>query len=185
MSSHDYSAFVDTETDRNVLSKLNSLANEHSELIEDVERLTEELKIARAKAEYMVTHRIPEAMDLAEQQEITTASGLRIKVRDKITASIKEENREKAFAWLEANGHGRLIKQNFQIEFGKDEEGWAAKFQRDCAQRKRPLNLKRGKGVHHQTLGAFVREVMGQGVDIPQDILGVYKRREAEVKAVK
>jgi len=49
--------------------------------------------------------------------------------------------------------------------------------------RKHQLNVKRKKSVHPQTLAAFVRESLAEGVDLPQDTFGVYVRKVTEIKA--
>ena len=91
-------------------------------------------------------------------------------------------NEVKAFAWLEENDQARLVKRQFTVEFGKDEERWADKFQRDCAQRKKPLHMKRKKAVHPQSLQAFVKEQLNEGVAIPMDLFGVMRQRFSKVE---
>ena len=75
----------------------------------------------------------------------------------------------------------RLIKRLFSIEFGREEEKWADKFERDCKQRKKQLHLKRKKFVHPQTLQAFIRGQLEEGVAVPLDIFGVFRQRFVKV----
>ena len=125
--------------------------------------------------------RLPDLMDELELSEFTTMGGVKLKLAENIRGSIPAATAEDAFAWLEEHGHDRLIKRTFQIEFGKDQEAWANKFERDCAQRKRQLNIKRKKGVHPQSLHAFVREQLEEGVAIPMQIFGVFRQRYVRV----
>ncbi len=83
---------------------------------------------------------------------------------------------------VEDNKNGKLIKRTFAIEFGKGDEKWADKFERDCAQRVKPLNIKRKKGVHSGTLQAFIKKALEEGVDIPLDVFGAYRQRFAKIK---
>lgn len=182
--SHDYSEFQPTVR-ADSLATINQLVLQLQEAEVELAKAEESLKRKKARRDYLLEQAIPEAMDNAEQTEITTQSGYKVKVARKISASIPKARQQEAFDWLEANGFGRLIKQTFVVEFGKDDEQWAAKFARDCAQRKRPLHLSRNKGVHAQTLGAFVRGQMAEGIPVPKDILGIFDRRVADVKPVK
>ena len=67
------------------------------------------------------------------------------------------------------------------IEFGKEDEPWARKFLRDCAQRVRPLNMKHKKDVHPSTLQAWVRKRLDDGDEIPMEKFGVYRQRMTQV----
>jgi type I site-specific restriction-modification system R (restriction) subunit len=178
----DYSEFDSPALESNILARLNRLALEHQKQALAVARLSNDLKIAEAVLENIEEHQIPALMEEAEQDEVTTSAGLRIKMKEQIEAHISEANAEKAHTWLEDNGHGRLIKRTFEILFGKEEEGWARRFEADLARRKRPLNCKRRKGVNANTLKAFVREQLGDGVEVPQDLFGIFRRRVAKVE---
>ena len=128
---------------------------------------------------------VPDLMDKLGIAEHKTVDGKELKMSEVLRGSIPEANLPKALDWLDSNGHEKLIKRTITIDFGKGDEAWAKKFERDCAKRKKPLNLKRKRGVHPQTLQAFVRGQLEEGVDFPMDLFGVFRQRFAKVKLPK
>ncbi len=185
MEDHDYSKYQTSDiVGDNLMARLEGLAQEQLDAEKLVETMELRLKEAKAVLKFVSEKKLPELVDEAQlgESKIVTPNGIEIKVGEVIRGNIKKENEEEAFAWLEENGDGALIKRTFIIEFNKSEEAWAAKFQRDCAQRKRKLTLKRTKGVHTGTLKSFVGKALNDGVKIPMDLLGVFRQRVAKVK---
>ncbi len=184
-SEHDYSDFQQEDAiGGNLMSRIEGLAQEQLDAEARVAALEEQLAEAKAVALSIKEHKLPDLLDSADLGEstITTPAGHIIKMGEAIRGSIPKGKEQPAFDWLENNKNGRLIKRTFTIEFGKGDEAWADKFERDCARRKRPLNLKRKQGVHPQTLQAFVRQQLDEGVKIPMETFGVYRQRFASVK---
>lgn len=181
---HDYSEWQSDEPrgSEGDLSHLSHLAHKLHQAAARVAQLEDELEAAKADARLLAEVQIPELMEKVGVQDFTTSTGLRLGIDESIHGSIPKASAARAFKWLEDNGHERLIKQTFQIDFGKDEEAWARKFERDLAQRKKKLNVARKKGVHPSTLKSFVREQLESGVNIPLDIFGVHRRRTATVR---
>lgn len=177
----DYGAHSDVQIGDNVLAQLSVSAMAARSLEKEIEEAEEALDKLRKRHRIMIEHDIPELMDAAGQTLITTKDGIVVQMDEIVRASIKEENRPKAHAWLNDNGHGNLIKRSFNIEFNKDEEAWAAKFQRDLEQRKKPVRVKRKDAVHSGTLTSFVKEMLAEGKEIPQELLGVFRQRVAKL----
>jgi hypothetical protein len=178
----DYSGEQDaTPVGDNLLARINGLAADQLQSEARVARLEEELTEAKSTARLISEVQMPELLKEAGMSEFTTADGIRIALKEQIFGSIPAATAEEAFSWLEENGHARLIKRTFAIDFGKDDEKWADKFERDLAQRKKPLNCKRKRAVHPQTLRAFVREQLDKGVAIPMDTFGVHCRNVSKV----
>ena len=115
---------------------------------------------------------LPEAMQSANLMEFVTASGFKISVSPFYQAYISADNTEKAFKWLEENGHGDLIKNQISISFGKSEND-KAKDTIDTL-RQKGLDPSVKQGVHPQTLKAFVKEQLTHGRDIPSETFGIY-----------
>lgn len=184
----DYSAYEakpEEQLGDNSLARLRGLAQE---LVDGEARIASlQQQLAEANAAYNDTRlkRLPDLMDELEIPEITLPGGVKVKMDTEIRAGIKDEHKEKAHKWLEDNDNGNLIKRQVTIDFSKEEEGWAKKFMRDCAQRKKKLNLKMKKTVHNGTLTKFVKESLADGVDLPQDLFGVFRQRFAKVTVPK
>ncbi len=182
---YDYGEFADDEDiGGNLMARIEGLATDFIAAETRVANLEAQLVEAKASVRLIEEKSLPDLLDEAQlsDSKISTPSGLEVSMSEVIRGSIPKGNEEPAFAWLEKYKHGALIKRKFVIEFGKDQEKWANKFQRDCAQRKRSLNLKRSKSVNPQSLCAFVRGQLKEGIDIPMKTFGVFRQRFAKVK---
>jgi len=131
---------------------------------------------------------LPEAMSAAGYTAPTKMkiAGMQVEFVTKHDAHISKDRQAEAYAWLEKNGHGDLIKHAINITFGKDEEAYFKKFIRDLAKRKKPVKAEIKDSVHTGTLGAFVREKIAAG-DLPEKamtLLGVFIRRYVTAKPV-
>ena len=182
---HDYSEFTKGEVPvgGNLMARIEGLAQEQLDADTRVANLEEQLAEAKVAWRNIAEKRLPELLEESglTLSTITTPAGHVVKVAEAIRGSIPKANEVEAFQWLEDNDNGNLIKRNFSIDFGKGDEKWAEKFQRDCAQRKRPLNLKRTKKVHPQSLQAFVRQQLEDGIDFPLKTFGVFRQKLAKV----
>lgn len=181
---YDYADYKDAEpaVPEDVLGRLSKLAGEQLRAEAAVEHAGSELKAATERLRHIRENQIPQLMEQVGMEEFTTQDGVAINISEIIRGSIPKPNEAEAFAWLEKIDQERLIKRTFTIDFGKEEDGWANKFERDLAQRKKPLNVKRKKAVNPNTLQAFVRERLAEGLEVPMDVLGVFRQRFSKVK---
>lgn len=187
MSEHDYGAFkegeeVDSGIGANAMAQLTGLASDQLAAEALIANLEAQLAEAKKALKLISETQLPDLMDSLEIEKFSTKSGISIKIKEDVFGSISQGNAEKAFKWLEDHNHGRLVKRTFLVEFNKEEEAWADKFERDCAQRKRPLHLERKKDINPQTLKAFVRGQLAQGVEIPLKEFGVHRQRISKVE---
>lgn len=181
MTSHDYSAYQ-PEADSNILTQIKYAALKQKQLQEKVNALENALKTAKAELAHYTEKTFPDLMDVAGQKQLTTMDGIKITVKEKIRAHIAADQQAQAFAWLDENGHSNIIKRQFLIDFNKDEEAWAKKFETDLKRRKRPLHVKRKSGIHAATLSAFCRELLENGVDFPQKLFGLHRQRYTHIE---
>lgn len=182
---YDYSAFTAGDAPAigdNMLVQLSATATDLFHAEARVARLEDELKEAKETARHIRENQLPTLMESAGMEEFKTKDGLEIKIATELRGSIPKDHEEEAFAYLEEHNDGGLIKRQFVIDFGRDEEGWARKFMRDLSQRKRQLNTKIKRTVPPQTVKKYVREKLEEGVDIPMDVFGVFRQRFARVK---
>lgn len=178
MSDFDYTDHLPKVGD-NILAVIAGVALEQKQAELEVARLEEALKAAKEALRSISEDRLPALMDDAKQTELVTTDGIKIKVKTTVRGSIPKGNSDPALKWLEDNGHANLIKRSFDIVFGKDDEAWAKKFQTDLDKRKKKLNYKIERGVHPQTLQAFVRGQLEEGaIDADgMQVLGVFEQR--------
>lgn len=191
MTELDYSAYVENRSaelnkeldnfQKDTLKKLSFWALKQKEAEKRVSEATDELKKAEMALRDIAEKTIPDLMKEAHIFSFVTTDGLKIKLKDVVSAKISENNQDAAFAWLEKNDHGNLIKREFKISFNKDEEQWAKKFEQDLRKRKKDVRYEIKRAIPHQTLSAFVREQLAEGVNIPLDTFGVFKKLVAKV----
>lgn len=177
---HDYSEFKEGPGD-NLLAQIAATALEQKEAEAEVERCEDALKLAQGRLRKISDEDLPALMDEAEMTTCQTRDGIVVKLQEKIRGSLPKGREQPAFDWLEEHGHDDLIKREFTIQFGKDEEAWAKKFEADLRKRKKPVNVARKETIHHTTLASFVTEQLEAGVAIPLDTFGVYRQRTTKI----
>jgi hypothetical protein len=122
---------------------------------------------------------LPALMDELELTEFVLKSGARIRVKPGVSASITEQNKPQAFAWLITNGFGGIIKTLVEVQFGKGEHDAAEKAAALLKTRFKDREVSVDESVHSSTLNAFVKERMEKGEGVPLDLFGVFTYKEA------
>lgn len=163
----------------NELKSVTALARQQYDLEKKIKELETELEEKRKELKGLKEAELPNMMNELGLQGFTLSNGWAIRIDPQIYASISKENQDEAYTWLESNGHGDLIKREFNIKFNKEQEKDVKKFQRDLSKRKKPLNVSIKKSVHHQTLNSWVRESIAGGIVIPEKTFGVYRQKVA------
>jgi hypothetical protein len=126
---------------------------------------------------------LPTAMRALGLETLKLSSGETIECKAILRASIPEEHREAAFAWLEEHGFGGLIKHEVSASFGKDEDENAKAFVTAAAGL--GVSVEDKRSVHSSTLSAFVAEQDKAGRELPEQILGVFRGDVTKIKAPK
>jgi hypothetical protein len=171
------------------IKKVRDLAERYAALNAAIEELERQANEARQEFTQISDVDLPAAMLAARLEVWPMPGGKSIELANLVNASIPKDHIPEAHAWFEAHGHGDLIKRKITILFGRDEIEWAKKFIRDCAQRKKPLNLDQKEWIEPMTLGAFVREQLKEAAIAggnpeeyaPTALLGVFKRTYARL----
>lgn len=154
---------------------------ERQMMLEDTkDRLEAELKDVGRQLEEVATKLLPNAMQAVGLEEIKLTDGSKVSVSQFYSASIKEENRDPAHEWLRENGHGSLIKNSFDINFGKGEDAKASKLRKELVKQQVPF--VENSSVHSSTLRAWLKEQIESGVKIPLDLFGVFIGRKTKIK---
>lgn len=177
----DYSEYK-PEAGHNLLAQITQTAVELKDAQALVASLEEQLKEAKGTVTHLGEHVLPTLMDEADLGDFTTKDGIFISVNERIRASIPARSHVEAIKWLEENGEDSIIKRQFTIEFGRDENGWADKFERDLAQRKKKLHCKRKTSVHPQTLAKAIGDKLAEGVEVPMETFGAFRQRFSTIK---
>jgi hypothetical protein len=165
-----------------IKEKLSALALEQKKAEALVAKKEKELEDAIAELNIIAKVQLPELMESLGSRKFTTKEGIEISLGEDIRANIPVSSSGEAFSWLEKEGHGNLIKREFKVLFGKEEEEWAKEFEQLIAQSDMNLNVQVKRTVHPSTLSAFVREQLSGGNEIPLDLLGVSRQRQTKIK---
>lgn len=122
---------------------------------------------------------IPEAMMAIGMEEFTLSTGEKVSVKKFYSASISQDNLDPALGWLRTNGHGDIIKNEVNVQFGKGDDDTAALTMKLL--REKGLYPEQKTFVHPQTLKSFVKENMESGTSFPQELFGVFVGNKTKI----
>lgn len=163
------------------MKRLSQLAQQAGELEEEIGALETEQKILKKRLRTILEKEIPSLMEDAGCEDFTTTSGLKITLKDVVRAAIPVSSRPEAYAWLQENGHGAIIKRTVAVGFAVDEESDAAQLEKIL--RSQYTNVRQEQKVEPSTLRAFVREQLEEGGELPLDLFGVFVQRCAKIQS--
>jgi hypothetical protein len=161
------------------LAAVVALARQQVEVEDEVARLTAALEDATKRLRVVAETELPAALEQAGLASFALATGERIGIEEKVVASITKENAGAAHAWLRDEGHGDLIKVTVTAAFGRGMEPLATRLLELVRQQPwaKKVKLDEKEGVHYQTLGAFVREQLKLGTELPEAITVLQLRK--------
>lgn len=146
-----------------------------------VARMEIELKAQKEAYVKLSQQDLPEAMRIAGMAEFTTTDGNKVSIKDDIYAAISEANKAKAFAWLTEHNFGDLIKTSVDVNFGRGEHDKVSDLLKNL-QEHGYQNYGLKEGVHPQTLKAFLREQIANGMDVPLELFSAFQFKEVVFK---
>jgi hypothetical protein len=162
------------------LDKLTLTAERATAARKQAEDVLQQLKQTE---ERLLNKEIPELLARMRLDECTTASGIQVKVKREIKASLpghdRVEARMGALHWLVEHGHGGVIKNNVTVALDRGADERADALVVDL--RARGFDVEAKKDVHAGTLGALVRELMAEGKIVPRDIFNLFDMRLAKL----
>jgi len=144
-----------------------------NELIEKLKREKENLRVIREET-------LPNMMHENGASEFKLTNGMKITVKQEVYASIPKAKKVEAFAWLNDNGHGGLIKTGVLISYPKGERDDAIK---KCVDLNNDgLKAEFDENVNTGTLKAFIKEQLRDGKNVPMDLFGAHPVMTASIK---
>ena len=169
------------------------------------------LKVERETLRNMLENVIPEAFDQAGTHSVVLADGRVVEIKTSYHASITEEHRAAAHAWLVDTKRDHLLKRRITVQFGLKEFALAQTFERMVRRifPDKPVTVEwhgeeNPDAFHvalttmveeafegHQlvisdtvpgsTLVAFAKVMLQQGKDWPADLFGAFQRRAVHI----
>jgi nitrogen regulatory protein PII-like uncharacterized protein len=165
------------------LSKISVLAEEYTELDEEIKDAETRLKLLKERARVITEIQLPNAMAEVGVAKFTLTDGSEVSVKPFYSAKITDEKREECFTWLQDNGHEALIKDEIVLTFNRGEHEEAEEFRAQLDQQ--GLDYSGKMGVHSSTLTAFVKEQVESGAEFPLELFNVYIGQIAKIKRSK
>ncbi|MCK5603174.1 hypothetical protein KAR91_14930 [Candidatus Pacearchaeota archaeon] len=162
------------------LKVISNLATRQLDLENEIKALQDKVKIKTESLKKVQEDLLPEAMAEIGLEEFTLSTGEKVSIKTGIAANISKANMGAAFGWLKKHGHDDIIKNEYKVPFGRGEEEQSKALGDFLMNHGYQHSQKRG--VHHSTLRAFCNEQMEKGVNIPQDVFGIFKWAKSIVK---
>lgn len=178
----DYSQFdMDATPAQSEIQQLAALVEQLDTALLLEAQAEEALAAANARVVSLQETLIPAAMQQCQMTEYVHApTGRRVVLERKINATISKENRERAQRWLDANGHGGLLRRMIGVEFTRAEEVQAKELLTRLAA-EFPHAFQEAI-VPAPTIKSFVTKELEAGRDVPRDIFSVTDRKVAGTK---
>lgn len=122
---------------------------------------------------------IPAMLDQLKMREFTMTDGKKLAIKQTYVGKIPEDKKTEAFDWLESHGFGTIVKTAVEAEFGMGQLNEAKKLAAELSAAGYVVNAD--QSVHSSTLGKFVKMMLTEGKDIPQDLFNPMVLRRAKV----
>lgn len=154
-------------------------------LCANIEQVKDMLKALESDLNQKLTKFIPDAMRAVNMTEFVHASGMKVKLKDFLSGTLPKdpEKRTTALKWIHANGGRDLIRNKFNIELERGDE--KTRKGMIAALRKVHVDYQETVDVNHNSMLAWVRERMENGMPTPLDTLGIYAGVTAKIEPPK
>ena len=183
MMEQDTSDAAIESIDQGGLSSVAELARAVRQQEALVSSLEQQLKDEKKALLKLTDEELPAMLIELGLQSMTLDDGSQVTCEQTYGASIKVENRPKAFEWLRDNGYDDIIKNQVICIFGRGEDDQASAFQALAS--KEGYTADQKTEVHSQTLRAFIKERVEAGDDFPMELFGAWVGQRAKIKRVK
>ena len=161
------------------LKTVGELANEQLRLEKSLAEQELLLKELKEQLTQVREFSLPAALEAFGMTSVTLRDGSKINIKQDVYAGITEENREAAFEWLEATDNEGLIKNEVKLPFGKGQDAEAKKLTELLSSQ--GYSFINSRTVHSQTLKAFIRKQLEDGLPVPMDIFSVHVKNIASI----
>ena len=194
---------INPEEDDRKAGDLSAIAALVNLLEEEKEKLTtQEEKVKRTKEDIrrIEAKELPELMESIGVAEFTTTEGGKVTIKAIIRASLptlraiaqqKDRNKQaemrdryqRGVAYLMENQAGTLVRNTLVADLGKDSDDLSATAVEILAGV--GINAQAEQGVNANSLTAWVKERLEQGLEVDHDLFTVYSGQQAQLKVDK
>jgi len=118
-ASEEAQAVEKKEPTENDLKAISSLARQKLELEAKVEQEEAALALTKESLRLLTEVSLPKAMEAVGMKEFKLIDGSTVTIKQDVLASIKKDNQDAAFEWLDAIGQGGIIKTEVSMPFAR------------------------------------------------------------------
>ncbi len=150
------------------LTRITASAADLREAIGKVKRLEQEVLDAKAEQRRLEQDVLPNLMDEAGIVTLGLTDEDTLLREQEIYTSISKDSMTKAVVWLDAHGHGAIVKASIIIPIERGDTKQRDRIVSSLTKAKIPHALT--QSIHPQTLAAFGREATADGTKLPKEI---------------
>lgn len=182
---YDYGSDADPDTQEaaRLFAEVDKMTLAAERLTEQRKKAEDQLQKIKQAEEQLLNKDIPELLGRMRLDDFTTASGIHVKVKREIKASLpghdRVEARMGALRWLVEEGHGGVIKNQVSVSLDRGEDSRADDLVVEL--RAKGFDVEAKKDVHASTLGALVRELVAEGKIVPREYFNLFDLRIAKL----
>lgn len=187
MADRDYSAYNVPVMGSDLLSRISVAGEQQLQIANEIEDLERQIKEKKFELQTVSETTLPALMDEAGMKEFTTLSGIKIKVQEQVTASCPApstrdpelmKRRSRIFKWLDDHNYGKLISRELVVDFDRAQAEKALELEKQLRGEK--YNVKRQYNIHPMTFNKFVRDLLSDGKEVPEDF-HVHRRNVTKI----
>ena len=163
------------------LSKISQLGIDYVVTRNNIIKLKNDLDRQERQLKHLSEVVIPEAMQKVNMRSFGLENGFKLEVKPVIFVTLPKDKADEADAWLDANGHGGMVKFHLDIHLPKGTS------QENISNLKRSIErfgyeYSENKSIHFQTLNKWAREMEEENETIPENIFKVFRGFKTEIK---
>ena len=144
--------------------------------IETAETMIKKLK----DEEQLLADSITDLLQSKGLSELKLTDGSKVTTKEQLYCSIKDNNKEEAFAWVRDQGDGDIIKNLVSVDFKKGEDNISKKFKQLAEDS--GLIPNETSTIHNSTLRSYLNAKLRDGVDFDETLFGIYRLNKVNIK---
>ena len=174
-----YEKFLDKGEAVDKLGRISQLADKMTDLDTQIAVKEAELKTLQKEPALIAEKDLPELFESVGVKELVTLRGTKLKLDEKVRHNVSKANKGAAYQWLEEHGQGGMVKNAVVVAFNKGQEN-DVKWFLELIDGAFP-DTRIDKEVASSTLGAYLRQAIKDGVEVPEKTFGIFRQKCVEV----
>jgi uncharacterized small protein (DUF1192 family) len=162
------------------LKSISALADRQVHLEQEVQQLEAQLKQKQEELRQVAERDLPTKMDEVGMKEFTLSDGRKVSIKEELKASIPKHRKNDAADWLLQYGLGSLVKEQVAVNFEAGEDDKVQTVVNQLREQGFPATV--AKDMNTNSVKSALKELRGQGVDVPMELFGAYDLRQSKIQ---